>query len=121
MFILAGWRLPLYLLTLDFILRVLAGAAYSPLCILLGGVLQFFRVCPQPVNAGTKQFAAFIGMLFLILISVLDLNGHTGAARGVAIFLLLVMLAEIMAGFCLACRVYTLYHRWFPRKKGGLM
>ena len=111
MFLLADWRLPVYLVTFDFMLRVLAGTAYSPLCILLDGVLKFFKVCPRPVDAAAKQFAAFTGMLMMLAVSILSFNGHMTAARVVAAVMLAVVLAEVMAGFCVACRVYAAYQK----------
>ena len=111
MFILADWKLPIYILTIDFVLRVTAGIAYSPLCVLLDGILRFFRVCPRQTDARTKQFAAVVGMLFMFIISVLSFTHHHIIARLVAAFMLVVVLAEIMAGFCVACWVYSYYSK----------
>ncbi len=117
MFLLADWRVPMYVLAVDFSIRVLFGVRYSPLCRALGLVLDFLQVKPREIDASTKQFAARVGMLFSVSVALLIWTGALTTARVVAVVFLAAVLSEVMLDFCIACWMESVWKSYFGRKR----
>ena len=116
MFLLAGWHIPMYVLAVDFGIRVLLGVKYSPLCQLLNFVLKYLQVKPREIDASTKQFAARLGMLFSASIALLIWADHLAAARIVAVIFLVAVMAEVLLDFCIACWLESIWKSYFDQK-----
>ncbi len=116
MFLLAGWKIPMYLVAVDFSIRVLLGVKYSPLCRALGLVLDYLQVKPREIDASTKQFAARVGMLFSVSVALLIWSGALTAARVVAVVFLVAVLAEVVLDFCIACWMESVWKSYFGSK-----
>jgi hypothetical protein len=107
------------LLALDFAARSLGARRWSPFAVMARRVLALLRVRPRPVNAGAKQFAARVGLVFSIVILgalLLDLSFLAwlfGAALATCAFL------EGTFGYCVGCRLYSLWIAAFPAAAGG--
>ncbi len=97
----------IYISTLDFIIRVFVGVKYSPICFLIREALKIGNISPQMVNSGPKKFAAKIGLLFTVLMSISTLAGfgYTSIVLGVIFFT--AVGAEAIFGFCVACYIHS--------------
>ncbi len=117
MFLLADWRIPMYVLAVDFSIRVLFGVRYSPLCRGLGLVLDYLQVKPREIDASTKQFAARVGMTFSVGVALLIWTGALTAAKVLATVFLVAVLSEVMLDFCIACWMESVWKSYFGRKR----
>ena len=104
--------LPL-LLTLDFGLRSVDLAQYSPFGRVAGWLVKTLRLPYKGTDQAPKRFAARIGLAFGILITALHAAGISTLipAAVLAVFATL----ESIVGFCAGCYVYTYYVRLFPK------
>ena len=120
MYLFAGWKWPVYLLTADFLIRITAGIRYSPLCIFLNAVMKYLRIKPREIDASTKVFAARVGFMFSLLLSLsVFLHWHLVSLITGTVFLLAV-LAEVMLDFCVACYLESLFIKKENKKQGGI-
>ena len=60
----------MYIITIDFFIRVFAGIKFSPLCNFLTATLKITPLKPVLVNAGSKKIAAKVGLIFAIGVCV---------------------------------------------------
>jgi len=105
----------MYLISIDFMIRVFIGIKYSPLCNFLTSFLQITPLKPKLVNAGTKKIAAFVGLLFSIFVSVFSIFGFFLLAK-IAIFIFLFAIGlDLFFDYCLACKMQNLYLRYFKK------
>lgn len=122
-YLLSGWlqpgqspgavpALPL-LLTVDFGLRSVDMAPYSPFGRVAGWLVKTLRLPYKGTDQAPKRFAARIGLAFGILITALHPAGISTLipAAVLAVFAAL----ESIAGFCAGCYVYTYFVRLFPK------
>ena len=92
----------------DFLIRGFIKPTFSPVSALSGALLRALRTKPQLINAGPKLFAAKMGFVFCAVIAVpafLQFSFYTLFVSG--IFILFASL-EAFAGYCAACRIYSL-------------
>jgi len=103
--------LPVLLLLADFLVRGLEKPQFSPLALLSKFILSGFKAKPHLINAGPKIFAARIGLLFSVLITLSVLFGLNipaiifTAVFGVCAFL------EAAFNYCVACKLYPFFYR----------
>lgn len=102
------------LLALDFTLRALGHARWSPVARLAIALRSLVQAAPRPVNAGPKQFAAGVGAAFALGISLALAAGHPWLALSLGGTLLLCATLEAVAGLCVGCRVYALLRLLWP-------
>lgn len=115
-----GWVLPAFL-AIDFLLRSFFTRQYSVLGFIAGNMVKWFNVGTKPVDRAPKRFAAGIGLVFSIAISILSLIGFAQAAIAFSIILVVFASLEAFTGFCAGCYVYTLGRKLVcPFKKMGL-
>ncbi len=102
--------LVLFLLA-DFFVRGIEKPQWSPLAIVSKYILSKIKVKPHPINAGPKIFAARIGFLFAVLISLSTLFGlNVLALVFTAVFGICAFL-EAAIGFCVACKLYPFIYK----------
>lgn len=97
----------IYLSAFDFIIRIFWGIKFSPICSVIKYGLKVGNVPVHMVNAGPKKFAAKVGMLFTVLISIgviLDLPSLSFVSGGIAF---VAIGAEVFFDYCLACTIYS--------------
>ena len=113
--LLTGSYLLMYLITLDFIIRVFAGIKYSPLCKLLTSSMKISRLKPVLVNAGTKKIAAQVGLFFCLSICLFHLLGWQLLAQ-IFIFMFITAISiDLLFNYCLACKMQSLYLSYFKK------
>ena len=96
-------------LTVDFALRAFGLAFLSPLGWLAGRTSKALRLSTKPVYMPPKRFAARIGFLFCLAITIL----HYLAISTTILALIIAVFAalESLAGFCAGCYVYNAWTR----------
>jgi hypothetical protein len=112
LYLLTNWLIFPLLLVVDFSLRGFGKPRFSLLGRLAGDLVKRLKLGYTATDQAPKRFAARIGLVFALLISVLHLLGiptliPTGVLAGFAAL-------ESLAGFCAGCYVYTFYIRLFP-------
>ncbi|MFN8208602.1 MAG: DUF4395 domain-containing protein [Bacteroidales bacterium] len=105
------------LLALDFLLRASDFGKYSLISITSHHTIKLFEISGSLINAGPKLFAARIGFLFAISITVAQLAGFVSLAQIIAVVLALFSFLEAAFGFCLACEIYPFVYRLAYRNK----
>lgn len=110
-FLLTFSIIPVLFLVADFFVRSIEKPQYSPLAIVSKFILTKLKVNPQLINAGPKIFAARIGLLFSVIISLAVLFGLNTAAVVFTIVFGICALLEAAFGFCVACKIYPLVYR----------
>ena len=107
--VLTGNHVGMYLITIDFLIRVFIGIKYSPLCNVLTQSLKITALKPLLVNAGAKQIAAQIGLLFCALICLTHWMELPILASGLTVMFGIAILLDLILDYCLACKMQSLY------------
>ncbi len=111
--LITGNHTGMYLITVDFLIRVFAGIKYSPLCNILTGLMKITPLKPLLVNAATKKIAAQVGLFFCIIICISHLSGwHLFAQIFTWLFAGAISL-DLFFDYCLACKMQSLYLSYF--------
>jgi len=102
------WILPAFLVV-DFLLRSFSLNDYSLLNMISINVANVLSLETEPVDLAPKHFASKIGLVFSIVILILDLVNFTTAAMAFASVLSLLAFLESVVGFCAGCYIYSWY------------
>jgi len=97
----------IYISASDFIIRVLFGIKYSPICYLIKNGLKISRVKIHMVNAGPKKFAAKVGLVFTVLMSIGIILNFKILSSVLGTISFIAIGAEAFFGFCIACYIYS--------------
>lgn len=93
-------------LLVDYAMRSFVGLGRSPLSLLARGIVGALGLEPKLVNAAPKTFAARIGLLCAVALSVSFFLGVPVAADAVAGIIGLCAFMEAALGFCVGCKIY---------------
>ncbi len=104
-----GKHWAMYLISLDFLIRVFAGIKYSPLCNFLMASLKITPLKPVLINAASKKIAAQVGLLFCIMICVFHWIGLPVMASIFTILFALAIFLDLFFEYCLACKLQSIY------------
>jgi hypothetical protein len=115
-YLLTGSLIIPLLLVFDFLLRASDFGRYSLISITSDQTIRIFEISGNLINAGPKLFAARIGLLFAIFVTVAQLAGFVPLAQIIASVLALFSFLEAAFGFCLACEIYPFVYRLAYRK-----
>ena len=107
-FFLFGYRIPFVFITLDFIVRVVFGIQYSPTCFMIRYAFRILHIKPRLINAGPKKFAASVGLIFSLIVSISCYFGFFIVANIFAVMFLIALLLELILNYCLACKMQSL-------------
>ncbi len=105
----------MYLVTLDFLIRVFIGIKYSPLCNFLTAFMNITPLKPILVNAGTKKIAAQVGLIFALSICIFSFLGWQTASNVFIIMFALAISLDLFFDYCLACKMQSLYLTYFKK------
>jgi hypothetical protein len=102
------YALPVFIfLAIDFFLRAFNFGKFSPLNILSGFAVKQFKIPNKPIDQAPKRFAAGIGFVLSVIVTVLLLTDLTRAAFALAIVFASFAFLESFLSFCAGCYVYT--------------
>jgi hypothetical protein len=99
----------LYLITIDFMIRVFMGIKYSPLCNFLTLGMRVSHLKPKLVNAGAKKIAAIVGLLFSVLITLTTVFSLPAVAALLTLMFMTAILIDLIFDYCLACKMQRIY------------
>jgi len=120
-YLLTGILLLMLLLAIDFLLRAIPMAQYSPLALISRGLTQLLQVGKQPINAGPKILAARVGFIITALVVVTHELSWENAPLILAAILGLFSFLEGAFGLCVACKIYPwLYLAMYKSKFDSL-
>ncbi|HFX18148.1 MAG TPA: DUF4395 domain-containing protein [Flavobacteriales bacterium] len=105
----------MYLISIDFMIRVFAGIKYSPLCNFLTASMKITPLKPILVNAGTKKIAAQVGLLFALGIVIFHLSDLDILANIFIGMFALAIFLDLFFDYCLACKMQSLYLTYFKK------
>jgi hypothetical protein len=91
----------------DFALRAFTNGTYSPIRYLSKRLSIFLNLDVKLTDAAPKKFAAGLGLVFSIVISVLQLTQYINLANITAGMLVACASLEAFAGYCIGCVMYT--------------
>jgi hypothetical protein len=118
MFVLTGSIIPVVFLAIDFLLRSSILSNYSPVAMSSRAIVRVLGIEKSYINAGTKIFAARLGLLmacFVILLFALNLVIPAFILAGM---LGLLTFLEAAFGLCIACEIYPYVYKFLYRSAG---
>jgi len=95
------------LLAIDFMFRGFFDGRYSLIKYFGQQINKSLNLKPNQINAGSKIFAAKIGMLFSLLIFAFLLADLPFLGTSFAIILAILASLEAILKFCVACHIYS--------------
>ncbi len=113
--LLTGQYWAMYLISLDFLIRVFAGIKYSPLCNFLTAILKITPLKPVLVNAASKKIAAQVGLIFTFSICLFHLLGFELVSHLFICMFMFAISLDLIFNYCLACKMQSLYLTYFKK------
>ena len=104
--LLTGWIWPAFFLTVDFALRAFTHIP-SPLAVIAKGLAGAFGLTPKPIFAPPKRFAARLGFVFSLGITVCLYYHYLVAAYVTGGILIVCAALEAVFNICIGCYVYN--------------
>jgi hypothetical protein len=102
----------LYLLGMDFIIRVYGNKSYSPFFNISSMIKKSMHMKTLMVDAGAKRVAAQLGIFFVFLLLVATHFDWMLAADIVTIIFLTCTALEFFFGFCIGCEIYFVVQKF---------
>lgn len=116
-FFLTGITLFPALLAVDFFIRAFTRLPYSPLSWLAHVIVKSMGTNPVPIDKAPKVFAARIGFLLTVIITLSSLLNIDLLTNIIGATLVLFAFLECGLNFCMGCWVYTVIVYPLVRKK----
>jgi hypothetical protein len=111
--LITDFRIVIYLITLDFFIRVFIGIKYSPLCIILTKSLKITTIKPVLIDSGRKKIAAQIGFSLSIIISFSYLIDYSIITYSFTSIFIFAIALDLIFDYCLACKMQSIYLKFF--------
>ncbi len=108
LFLVTSNALAVFALLYDFAVRVAGYKKLSPLYLLSSFVAKRLSLEKRPTNAGPKNFAAKIGLIFAVASSLFVIVGFTQTASVLILILLICALLEAIFSYCVGCQFYII-------------
>jgi len=105
-FFLSPYKWPIYVVAVDFLIRVLFGMRNSPVCKAIQYSMDIAKIEPYKVNAGPKKIASRFGLTFSLLIIIFQLLNIEIAGDVVTVIFIIATGLEAFVDFCLVCKIY---------------
>ena len=109
-------KLILVFLIIDFIIRLSGKKSFSPVFLFANGAQAVFKLPVRLEDAGAKRLAAFFGLSFMVGILVSDLLGFSLGIWIIAFIFVSCVTLDLLFDYCIACKVYSLFGKIFPRE-----
>jgi len=106
----------LVLLGLDFMIRLFGNKRYSPIFQISRVMKKLFGLKTEMVDAGAKRLAAYFGLFFVFAALASALAGLTVVTYAVIAVFMFCLSLELLFGYCIACKIYFIYHKFFPER-----
>lgn len=106
----------LFFIAADFGIRLSGYKVFSPIYLAALGMQKIFDLPIRMEDAGAKRLAAFFGLAFTVGIVLTHFVQWTAASYVIAVVFALCAIPEILFGYCIACKFYTLLQKVFPKR-----
>lgn len=110
-FLITGWEWIIFLLTVDFFLRGFFKGKASPVAAISKQIVKSLDLKPEMIDAGPKFFAAKIGCIFCLAISIFSVFSAVSGVYIVGSILMICAAVEAFFGYCVGCKMYSLVCR----------
>ncbi len=97
----------LVILLFDFFIRAFTKGKFSPLCMVSRAMLRLLRLSEIKIDKAPKIFAARMGFLMTLFITLFFFLNFSIAAIVVAGILVFFATLEFALGVCVGCMIYT--------------
>jgi hypothetical protein len=111
MFLITSNEFILYFLAIDFLLRLSNYKSFSPIFNLSKNVKKLFSLKTNMTDAGAKRLAAYFGLIFIVLMSILSNLNLDVALYITATILLFCSSLEVLFNYCVGCEIYHIYKK----------
>jgi hypothetical protein len=106
LFIFTKKDLLIYYVLADFLIRVIFGFRFSPVCIAIRYSLNLMKVEPNKINAGPKKLAAKFGLVFSLLTTVFFIADYKISCLIIVTLFAIATGLEAFFDFCMVCKIY---------------
>jgi hypothetical protein len=106
----------LYILALDFAIRLSKFKKYSPIANFSKFIKKLLKLKTKMTDAAAKKLAAFFGLFFIVIMAFLSNMGLNVALYTTTAILLTCSSLEVFFNYCLGCEIYHLYKKLFYKK-----
>jgi hypothetical protein len=114
LFLYTSYLFLLYMIAIDFLIRLYGNKSYSPVHQLSKIIKKAFSLKTQMTDAGAKRLAAIFGLVFNVMM-VAEYYLNLEIAIYVTAFIwLLCSYLEILFSYCVACQIYTIIKKVYP-------
>lgn len=104
--------IPIVFLAIDFLFRAADYSRFSLIALTSRGIVKFLKPEEYLINAGPKIFAARIGFVLSLLVTLFFLFGAPVPAVIIAVILGIFSFLESVFGLCVACEIYPYLYRF---------
>ncbi len=104
----------LYILAVDFYIRIYSNKSYSLIYQLSKFIKKIFKLETKLTDSAAKRLAAQFGLLFSLVLIVLAHLELTMALYPIAITLLACASLEFIFEYCIGCKVYYVIKKIYP-------
>lgn len=111
LYLLTGHPVLILIILFDFAIRIFPGVKFSPVSRIIKYLLGKSRIKPEMIDAWPKVFAAKIGLILAILITVFHFLNLPIPAFVFGVIFLIASGLETFFDFCLACAIYPYYKK----------
>jgi hypothetical protein len=108
---------PIYVLMVDFFIKLFVGKRYSPLSVFSGFLRRLLRFESVMVDAGAKRLAAYFGLLFSFILIIAFHADSVVALYAVSALFISCTFLEVMFNYCVGCKIYYIIMMIFPKFK----
>lgn len=112
-YLLTQEQLLLNFLLYDFFVRIIGYKKFSVVAIIANFVAKKLSFTKDVVDAGPKQFAAQIGLIFVFVANLFYYLNFAELSFYTIAILVFCALLEACFGICVGCKVYPLYNKIF--------
>ena len=106
----------LVFLGVDFMVRLYGNKGFSPIFQVSKALKKVFGFKEAMTDAGAKRLAAHFGLLFVLLTLAANLAGLTVVMYSVIALFLFCLVLELLFAYCVGCKIYFIYRRFFPER-----
>jgi len=104
----------LYILALDFLIRLYWEKEFSIIYQLSKILKKIFKIKTHMTDAGAKRLAAQFGLLFSIIL-IIEVHIGLNIALNVTAFILIICASlELLFNYCIGCKVYHIIKKIYP-------
>lgn len=112
LFILHPVLIILIVLLYDFLVRILNYKKISPLFNLSRLLAKLMKLKKNSIDAGPKEFASKLGLVFVFCAFAIFLSGYTPVSVSIMAILAVCAFLELAFNYCIGCQIYMILKKF---------